>query len=330
MQLIETYSPKDAREQLVPASEFVSIPTNLEKVKYDGAGQWIANESDKFFLQRGSGAEEKIFSFMGLKPDTFGECSEPLRKSLVDELLNTNDVNVDILIDGKTRRTSHLLDPDYPFINPVELFDTVMDVLGEDDPKIQIDGSRKHGCVLNFITKESAKVANQRGDIINSGIVAMNRIGRMRSQIEIGPFAHVLQCTNGQIGTIDRVEIVKERNKEKIIATVRELVRQSHEFSKETFMPVFARTVNHSINNPAQLVHTVSHRREFNLGDRVRRDVMDNLPALGDTPTIYDMIYLMTSMANEYHLDDRINLQRMSGYVIEKSECHCPTCKRAL
>lgn len=169
----------------------------------------------------------------------------------------------------------------------------------------------------------------QRGDITAAGL----RFGLdMKHSLapNVTPFQYRLVCTNGlQVASNGLQVDARGRTTEQVL---HELERQSQQAFERVFHEVeaFYRLREERVANPERTITRIA--AEQGLSDRVRIQLIERAPELGDSPTMFDVVNLVTNAANAPGVQPRLRaqLQRAGGAIVSDHHARCGLCQSSL
>ena len=206
-----------------------------------------------------------------------------------------------------------------PYIDPLEFFDIVgeevKDVKGA--TRVEIGGN---GMEVDFITGRTAAPARKRGDVSHSGVSI-----HWNGGIAVEPFVFRLVCVNG---LTRRVGVTREAD---TIDTFKSLLRSAFKMevdNADNLLKAFAKSAETELKNPTTAV--LAEARNHDLSDHTARILAERTAAM-EGNTVYDMVNLFTSYANEQPAQ-RAKLWRAGGGIIRDYEAHdsCGKCGHLL
>lgn len=169
----------------------------------------------------------------------------------------------------------------------------------------------------------------QKGDITAAGL----RFGLdMKHSLAptVTPFQYRLVCTNGlQVADNGLKVDARGMTTEQVL---HELQRQSQQSFERVAHEVeaFYRLREERVANPERTITRIAG--EQGISDRVRLSLIERAAELGDAPTMFDVVNLITNAANAPGIQPRLRaqLQRVGGAVVSDHHARCGHCQSAL
>jgi hypothetical protein len=263
----------------------------------------------------------------------------PLKQHLVDGLLKRHQEKAHI------RYTDtgilDVRDPAVDVVEPTDLVDVAAKVMGENSLVASNYRSAREfsfNTVVPFDPETGGdrvfgdKATQRRvGDLTAAGLT-FNKDTQRNLAPTVQPWSYRLACTNGMTfldpgikfdarGTsVDEVLEELERLAERAFSQVEARVNAFYSLREER------------VDNPERTLVRIG--REQGLPSRVVNHLVESAPMLGDNPSMFDLLNLVTHLANEPSLESRQgtvrSLQLAGGAVVVDHAERCPTCKTAL
>lgn len=320
----ELINPEDARSLLVSLYDTTHVPVNFRNIRYSKPGTFSVDDKEFTFS---NAASKQLFSRMGVKQESFSKCDDDLRGRVVESILSHDDFEASFVVSREDNRVQRIVKGNAAYLSMLKVYDTVMDELKEWDPKVQLDVSPRMGAVVNFITKEETTVPDV-GHIMRAGLTVRSKIEDFAPLLYMGPFTYTLQCTNGMVGETHMIKAVKDMTADKLLNLVKNSIVGWYGNSKENMIPRMIAMRDVKASDPSHIVHRLS--KEMSFGARAKNLVLDRIPELGQNPTMYDLVYMMTETANEFDLDTKYRLQTAGGRLVNTVDHRCPQCSSVL
>jgi hypothetical protein len=223
-------------------------------------------------------------------------------------------------------------------MDPRGVIDVAIRVLGEDAKVIEswksIDKYRFDVVVhdgSSFGIGGDLKV----GDLTKGGLRFEQETKRRRAP-QVSAFMYRLVCTNG-MEVADLVSPLDKRDHNGVLSMLGGL-----EENARTILDLLDHQIqsfydlrNQPVDNAEQML--VRLRQERGFSDRMLTEMIERTPALLDdpeNPTMFDVVNIITNMANHPDLQSREggrrSLELAGGHVIGEHAHRCPTCQSAL
>jgi len=180
--------------------------------------------------------------------------------------------------------------------------------------------------ILNFITNENKSATRVKNDVTHIGVtLKMSPSITHGSLIETGPFLLRLICTNGMLEQEDRLERWNSRDFNR--GEIESGIERSLVTSKR-ILDQFLETEKQELKDPTFVLHKIC--TEGRVREPIQRKLLNQVPTLGNKPTLYDVLNMVTSYANTLKLGDFRRLQFASGSWVAAEATRCPACKAKL
>lgn len=297
------------KDKSIRLSPKVTVPATEQGIK--AFGQWL--DIPTKFLDR-------------VEPD--------MKQYLLANLMTRTPGELNVLYSPKLG-VDLVRDPNVKFIEPVRLVSIASDVI---DPSAQVIENISTGDEfrLDVIVPENFDrgVGGDKkvGDITRGGI----RFGESlkANQTSVAPWVSEymfrLICTNGMEREDSNLRIEARAN------TVDEVLRQFELMARRAFERVentigsFYEMRNQPVDNPERTL--IRRAEEQGLPERTRIALAEMAPALGDNPTMFDVVNLITNQANQAGLRHgvRRNLERAGGAIVAEHAERCGHCQAKL
>jgi len=271
-------------------------------------------------------ALESIFRHVGVPTNFFLRCSKSTKQSISKQFLETNPKEVQVLY-GENR-IKNIFSTKTPYVPTLEVFDAAQKSVGKS--MIETYTQSKGKFIINWITEYASHPVKAVNDISKAGITI--EIGKPNVHFDfgicVGGFIFRLICTNGMITSRNEITQVKGSSKEEILTNIKGLVSESYEAVTKKELPRFVHMATVPIDDPANAVHQLARQNHIPRGHI--KTLLDRVPSLGQKPTMYGVINLITSYAKEipdYY--QRRKVQSLGGEVL-RTQHKCPTCLHTL
>lgn len=270
---------------------------------------------------------EMLLSKIKVPGSFFSRCSPSLKKTILDQFLLSSKANVKMIYDEKSLKG--LVSIEMPYVSVAAVFSTAREVMS--DAKVQFSEKIGRTYVFNWITNISATPPQKVGDVTRGGVTL--EVGlrgntgheRFGSNVQVGGFLYRLVCLNGMITQSDQVTIVKGNSEENVLNRLGELIRTTLAAVEGEELPRFVQLAEVSVRDPSQVVHRIA--QDVGVSQHLQSRILDRLPTLGENPSYYDLVNLITSFANEWAPQRARRLQRLGGEIAVSQEHRCPTCR---
>lgn len=169
------------------------------------------------------------------------------------------------------------------------------------------------------------------GDLTAAGLMFTLPI-RERLAPSVATYAYRLVCTNGM--TVMDPGFKVDARGQTVDDVLEELERKAQEaFGRvEAQVAAFYDLRNERVENPERTM--IRLFEEFDVPTRVRADVLASAAEIGDDPTMFDVVNLITNHANHpdvaFRPTPRLALQGLGGRVISEHAARCNHCRHRL
>jgi hypothetical protein len=181
---------------------------------------------------------------------------------------------------------------------------TVFDVIAEEIPvkNVQIE---EHGHTLRmwFVSQQATDRPKEKGDLIHTGIVV-----RMNGQVELGPYCWRLACTNGVQRCYERLRKVNHTD---LVAQEVRNVCQAQKVRATTLVGHLFALDDVRVENNEQTIIRLG--QEFALPRPFVQGVVEMLPELPNSPSMYDVMNLATMSARDLPTASRERVTTLLG-----------------
>jgi len=252
------------------------------------------------------------------------KCSDPLKETLFTEFLSRPGKSLKLV--ARENQVTGVLPFRTPYVPSSKLVDVVATAIEAVDVEYKnYNGTR----IFDFVSKINAEPKKRVGDVTKAGITLLeNRSNVLTSyEVNVGGFLYRLSCSNGAVTRTESLHRIGGKTVEEILNGVGNTTRKVFEVVSKEDLLQFVHLDDVKAEDPSNLVHRLS--RDSRIPASLERRILDRIPELGLNPTMYDVINLVTSVANDEKLSIRNSrlLQVMGGQLTISAEHRCPTCK---
>ena len=255
--------------------------------------------------------------------DFFLRCDEALKKSIIERFFKTDDDLNFVISNDKIRYVT--ISEFFPIRDLLAQFTKTLKF----NPIDKVQNLRNNDpYIFNFVTGENKSIARNKNDITHMGVSCVVDNTFNGNQVDIGPFLFRLVCTNGMIATESDLRAVCSKQGAKFLDGIDERLNAAMNKSR-VLLNHFIETDKDKVKDPAFIIHSIC--KDGKVNSRLRSNLLSKVPALGNEPTVYEVINLVTSYANSLiDIDELRGLDRAAGDWIKELANRCPTCKHVL
>ncbi len=309
--------------------------SNLNDIKlnnYEG----IKLGGDK--VNRLSDIAKSDFCQYGKVPSKFFyKCNPELRDDIFSEFF---DSDTPIKVVSNENQIERLLGEDQPFISPRDLFAEAQSKIKAKHAQIFVDEKRGH-IIFNLITDISKEPPKREGDISQCGIHveisrpvvrAQPQAKMLGQEIRISSYILRMVCTNGLLSSDDEDGyLASGSNDREVFSNYLNHVGRCINAAENRFLPEFVNGVETPIHDPAYTVHRILRDSSLSFRQSVEHKILERVPSLGEETTMYDLVNMITSIANEFkQYDITKKLQQATGRWINITKDRCAHCQKIL
>jgi len=301
------------------ATEVSSTATTLTIAGVRGRDVQPAKMSNHLVLRR-------VEKFMGISPSLIKEFydDKDLLRAIFKHTLSHRD-NDQVRFICRGNEVIDITDTQKPFVSPLTSFDMVADILGKNIFGISRCGVGygTDGFEAEFVTQVNNAPKKDKGDLSYAGIY-FHSDGEML----VEPFVYRLVCSNGAIrrSSVMRLYDSTESYMKSLGSAVSVEVVESQKMLER-----FIKSAEIPVTDPVRLI--TAEGRRSGLPDHAVRGFIESVPAMGRDVTMYDVVNMFTSAANEQNSRTaRMKLQKAGGGLTNDSDHynHCVECGQLL
>lgn len=184
---------------------------------------------------------------------------------------------------------------DSPWIDPRRIFQLTLESLRDKSQVLglaQADWTPDLQVALKFVTDRNSMPVARVGDYSHTGVWI-----RANGKVETSAYLYRLACTNGMLRDYSKVKRVAASESED---AVRANIEQSFE-DANGLLKDFLALDEHPAENPSAFIAHTSRNNSYS--DTVLAEVVSRTPSLGERPTRYDVVNLITATGREMEDD---------------------------
>lgn len=294
--------------------DWVGTEKDGEVFKYDGKNYMAPD-----------GSFEALCGCMGVPSSFFHRCNDVTKRAVANQFLK---VTKPIQLVTSNSHIEAILSDKATYVSPLATLDVAAKVL----PKAEaVSFKRSAGRVfLELVTNEQKAPPKKVGDVTRAGVeFSIGRQGYTDWSVELSAYLYTLRCTNGMISADTERFIVRGQSEGEVIKQFGDMLKRVYESSVNQMLPRFIHTDDIRINDPANVVNQMANQN--GLPNRLKNVVINRIPELGQNPTLYEVIGLITNTANQFDRPRASRQMRMFGGFVNKTHDHrCPNCQSSL
>lgn len=214
------------------------------------------------------------------------------------------------------------------------IVEVVQSVMAPDDALNAIDLTQ--GKIVVDVTTTTINTQPRAGDYTYGGLRFSSHIapGSAKArQPRVSCFMNRLLCANGMTHEEELGEIrIRGNTVDEILTEMEEVARHFLENQVPTLVERFGGLAQRDVANPEQYVHRLA--RQYGVVAALETRMIELLPTLGDAPTAYDIVNMVSGFQHEEGVQRKtaLRLQHLAGETAwgSEGEHRCPTCQTPL
>lgn len=214
------------------------------------------------------------------------------------------------------------------------VIEVIQSVMKPDDTLNDIDLTQ--GRLIVDVTSATITTEPHAGDYTHGGLRFSSHIAPSSAkakQPRVSCFMNRLLCTNGMTHDEEFGEIrIKGNTVEDILIEMEQVAEHLLENQVPLLVERFGGLTQKFVSNPEQYIHRLV--KQYGLKAALESQLIERLPTLGDNPTIYDIVNLVSGFQHEEGVQRQtaLRLQHLAGETAWGSddEHRCPTCQTPL
>lgn len=215
-----------------------------------------------------------------------------------------------------------------------KVVEVIQAVMAPDDTLNDIDLTQ--GKIVVDVTTTTINTQPKAGDYTYGGLRFASHIApgsAKGKQPRVSCFMNRLVCSNGMTHEEELGEIrIKGNTVEDVLVEMEEVAKHFLENQVPLLVERFGGLAGREVGNPEQYVHRLA--RQYGVAAALESRMIELLPTLGDAPTAYDIVNMVSGFQHEEGVQRKtaLRLQHLAGEVAWDSEAEhrCPTCQTPL
>jgi len=271
-----------------------------------------------------NGVVENTLVNLGIPYAFYGDCTPKLQQEIFNEFASKSKREAKFI--SRNKNLVAMLDTNVPYVSMFAIMNSVKTSLK--DSNVERLDRIGFNNVINIVTKIQTNPPKRVGDFTRGGVSIEHDVTGIRGTFVFG-YMYTLRCTNGLV-TEDRrsINIRKYGDGDQgLFNRLKEAVDTVITSVKDNRLPEFMKTDEIKVTDPASMVHRMSV--ENHISARLEQLVLDRVPEIANNTTLYDVINLITNVANGVGFNQMRRLQSLGGEVLNHTS-RCPTCKALL
>lgn len=266
-------------------ADIVTTCGNLRVSQGASEKQLVIEANEQAIAVESAAAHKDLRDTCGINPFTIAEYGDDteLLRSLVNHSLNKRK-DKQIRMIHSNGKLVEILGGDVQWNKPLDVFDAVVKQSNNRITGVESIRRQKLKSIMRFSTDATVAPPREVGDITHTGIwVSTN------GTMETGAFLFRLACRNGVLFNHQNV------GRSMISENIQHLAQHINEqlaFASQAGEH-FVSLATKPERRPTRFITGLAHG--LGIGDRHTRALVEGLPELGDRPTRYDLINMITS-----------------------------------
>ena len=212
---------------------------------------------------------------------------------------------------------------DEPYVDPMRVFDLLVEELGGDETLVDLIAFSKAKLYVRFLSAWAAAPAKKKDDVSHAGLLL-----RMNGSLDLGPYSHRMVCNNGlmrsfvKMKKIDRTESDWEAN---VLDAAN--VAQSEAIHLTTSL---CSLNTQKIGADNLLAQFTRMGKQFRLSPGLITEAVERVSDLPTSPTMYDVVNLLSEINRDKKSSEGEMMRLGNMAVTLSNNARCNNCGTVL